>query len=82
MCKSNHFSKKAISQKNNDEEILHLLQQYHGKMIPVPHHMGAITASLQTYPKIKQWLYQKIRQGFINEKAYKYLIRLVKEIQA
>jgi len=80
--KSITFQKKASIKKISDkEEILHLLQQHHGKMIPVPHHLGAVTVSLQTYPKIKQWLYQRIRQGFINEKAYKYLVKLIKEIQ-
>lgn len=62
---------------NNENSILEKLNSFSGKKIKVSHTIGSLAARLDEYPKIKMWLYKRIRENSINEQAYKYLIFII-----
>ena len=53
--------------------LLQKLQSSAGPQIAVPHVWGAIAERLEAYPRVKQWLYARIREGRMPERAYKEL---------
>jgi len=57
---------------NKDEEIAKRLANYRGETLPIVHSLGSLAAKLGEYPKVKQWLYKKIRQGEMPAAAYRY----------
>ena len=64
-------TKKSIS--SNEMELLFKLQNAGGKMIPISHVFGAVANKFSEYPKIKEWIYLQIRNGYISENAYKII---------
>ena len=64
-------AKKSIS--SNETELLFKLQNAGGKMIPISHVFGAVANKYSEYPKIKEWIYLQIRNGYISENAYKII---------
>lgn len=63
-----------------DATIFRRLCSFKGKMIPIPHSLGAVSRKLTEYPLTRKWLYDAIRQGFAPEKAIKYLKRVLLEL--
>lgn len=61
----------------DEQEILSKLKTSHGKMMPIPHTIGSTAEKLGDYPLIKRWLYQKIRKGSVQEKAYRQYVRFI-----
>lgn len=57
---------------NMDEQVSRRLESYHGEMMPAAHSLGGVTAKLDKYPRVRQWLYKKIQQGEIPIAAYRY----------
>lgn len=53
-----------------EERLLLKLQNAVGPLILVPHSLGATAKYLKEYPKVKQWLYEKIRIGHMPLLAY------------
>lgn len=64
-------AKKSIS--SNEKELLFKLQNAGGKMIPISHVFGAVADKYSEYPKIKEWIYLQIRNGYISENAFKII---------
>lgn len=64
-------AKKRIS--SNETELLFKLQNASGKMIPISHVFGAVANKYSEYPKIKEWIYLQIRNGYISENAFKII---------
>ena len=64
-------AKKSIS--SNETELLFKLQNAGGKMIPISHVFGAVANKYSEYPKIKEWIYLQIRNGYISENAFKII---------
>lgn len=53
------------------------LANEHGNLRRIPHSPGAIAIELKDYPAVKQWLYQKIREGYMPETAYQMLVKWI-----
>lgn len=72
---------KFVRDERNDNleenELLKKLNSFSSRNIKISHIAGGLANRLTKYPLIRKWLYQKIREGYIDEKAYKYLIREV-----
>lgn len=66
---------------NCDERaILAKLNVNYGKRIRVPHALGATAEKLKNYPRVRQWLYQRIREGYMSEKAYRVFTDFIAKI--
>ena len=65
----------------NDEAVFAELLNSGGRTIPVSHTIGALAMQLTDYPKVRSWLYGCIRNGSMNESAYRKLQHLVLESQ-
>lgn len=63
-----------------EQEFLELLRQSHARKISIPHTLSAIVPKLKEYPKIKKWLFGKMRSGYIEEDALKNLKKIVRTI--
>ena len=61
-----------------ENELLKKLNSFSSRNIKISHTAGGLADRLMEYPLIRKWLYQKIREGYVNEKAYKYLVHVVK----
>lgn len=57
----------------DEMDFLKRIQKCGGAKIAIPHTAGSIASKLIEYPLLRQWLYQGIRKGRINEKAYQEL---------
>ena len=57
-----------------DVEFAKRLMNERGRLRTISHSLGAIATELKEYPAVKQWLYQKIREGFMPETAYQMLV--------
>ena len=72
---------KFVRDERNDNleenELLKKLNSFSSRNIKISHIAGGLANRLTKYPLIRKWLYQKIREVYIDEKAYKYLIREV-----
>ena len=68
---------KTISVSQNEDELLHQLRLCSGNIINVPHSIGNLAHRFKDYPKIRQWIYQCVRQGRMPEKALKILKKYV-----
>lgn len=67
------YLKEEKSKTKEEKEILQNLRKAKGKLIPVPHTIGSLANKMETYPEIRNWLYKKIRSGYIEEKALLFL---------
>lgn len=64
-----------------DLQVVHELMSAHGAKVPISHTWGATLSLLKNYPETKKWISQKIRSGYIEERAfvyYKHFIWLLK----
>lgn len=64
---------KAISESQEEDELLSKLRACSGNMVDVPHSFGSLAHYFKNNPKIRQWIYQCVRQGRISEKALKMI---------
>ena len=64
---------KAKSESQEEDELLSKLRACSGNMVDVPHSFGSLAHYFKNYPKIRQWIYQCVRQGRISEKALKMI---------
>ena len=75
---------KFVRDERNDNleenELLKKLNSFSSRNIKISHIAGGLANRLTKYPLIRKWLYQKIREVYIDEKAYKYLIREVTKL--
>ena len=58
---------------SNEAAILWRLQRLKGKERPIPHTAGSLATQLKGYHSVQSWLYQCIRCGKIDGRAYKEL---------
>ena len=72
---------RAIKTSNSDDELYRALCSYNGNEVRITHKDGAIAARLDDCPKVKQWLYEKIRVGHAPYAAIKHLNKYVSEQQ-
>ena len=75
------FTKRKAKIAANDEAVFAELLNSGGRTIPVSHTIGALAMQLTDYPKVRSWLYGCIRNGSMNESAYRKLQHLVLESQ-
>jgi len=64
---------KAKSESQEENELLSKLRACSGNMVDVPHSFGSLAHYFKNNPKIRQWIYQCVRQGRISEKALKMI---------
>lgn len=70
---------RSVRKDNLDEnKLLKKLNSFSGRNIKISHTAGSLANRLIEYPLIRKWLLQRIREGYVDEKAYKYLIRVSK----
>lgn len=67
---------------SNDFELIKRLKSFDGRLIPIPHELGAVFNQLENYPKVKRWLYKKIREGYMAEGAFRYFKQFVTKMQS
>ena len=67
------FQKQTPLPDQEESLLLQKLQSSTGPQIAIPHAWGAIAERLEAYPRVKQWLYARIREGRMPESAYKEL---------
>ena len=64
---------------NADDELYETLCRFAGKEVRIAHKDGAMMAHLGDCPKVKQWLYDKIRIGHAPYEALKHLKKYISE---
>ena len=64
---------KNKNESEDEEKLLKMLQSCSGNMIDIPHSIGSLAHHFKNYPKIRQWIYQCVRQGRMPEKALKMI---------
>ncbi|MBQ8133353.1 MAG: hypothetical protein IJ192_02930 [Clostridia bacterium] len=64
---------KIISESQDEKKLLYKLRACSGNMVDIPHSIGSLVHRFKSYPKIRQWIYQCIRQGKMPEKALKMI---------
>ena len=64
---------KTISVSQDEDELLYQLRLCSGNMVNVPHSIGNLVHRFKDYPKVRQWIYQCVRQGRMSDKALKML---------
>lgn len=67
-------------QKENEALILQRLKRVNGPSVPVSHALGTTAEYLEDYPHVKQWLYQRIREGAMPAAAHHEFIRLIERL--
>ena len=67
-------------QTENAALILQRLKRINGPSVPISHAWGAAAEYLEDYPHIKQWLYQRIREGSMPAAAHHELRRLIERL--
>ena len=55
----------------SDEELYRRLERGGGRPIAISHTWGGLADVLKDYPKVRSWLYRRIRAGFAPEESYK-----------
>lgn len=65
---------------SNEIEILDQIRNLSGARIPAPHSLRNISAGLTHYPLICQWIRRRMREGTINERAYRKLQEIYRRI--
>lgn len=60
----------------NESEILKKLQSFSGPLMRISHTVGGLAPSLEQYPLIQKWLLKCIRNGYMSERAFRYLQKL------
>ena len=64
-----HYLKEKKTKIKEEQELLQELQKVKGGLIPIPHTMGSLVYKMKGYPELRKWLYEKIRNGHIEDKA-------------
>lgn len=62
-----------------DDELYKVLCRLDGNEVRITHKDGAMIAHLGDCPKVKQWLYDKIRIGYAPDRALKYLKKYISQ---
>lgn len=75
------YERKIQEVNANDFEVIRKIKSFNGRLIPVSHRIGAVANQLGNYPEVKKWLYKKIREGSMPERALCYLKSFIMEIQ-
>lgn len=76
------YERKLRGVGTDDFEIVRRLKAFNGRRIPISHELGAVVNQLENYPKVKMWLYKKIRDGYVAEEAIRYFKHFIIEIQS
>lgn len=76
-----YYEHKQYSLIPDETDILKTLDALGGKMIPVTRSIGSAANELKNYPKLKRWVYKKIKIGCIPEEALRYLRRFLIEVK-
>ena len=71
------FTKKKISKKNDDAELLAKLNESSGNDIELPANMGALYSRLNKHPEVQKWIKNRVLIGTISENAYLELKAIV-----
>ena len=71
------FQRKQEDSQLSDYALAQQLEHGGGKLRPVPHSLGWIMKKLDKYPKVRRWLYRKIREGTMPENSYRLLRHLI-----
>lgn len=67
------YQRRVLRTEQGEEQLLRRLRSAGGPLVPVSHTWGAVAAQLQDYPRVRLWLYQKIRDGSAPERACREL---------
>lgn len=74
--------KRASAQSNlKEDQIMQRLKNAAGPPIPVPHAWGAAAEHLRAYPRVKVWLYQRIREGTMYRDAHTVLVNFLMSLK-
>ena len=67
------FLKNESNVADKDEDMYARLKSFRGNMIRAPHSLKNIATILENYPLVRQWIYQCVKNGIIDKRAYKEL---------
>ena len=67
-------------QAESEALIMQRLKRVSGSSVPVPHAWGTAAEYLENYPHVKQWLFQRIREGSMPAAAHHELRRLIERL--
>ena len=67
------YQQAGVQLKHDEAQLLLRLKNAVGPLVAIPHTWGATAGRLDSYPQIKRWLYQKIREGSMPMSAYREL---------
>lgn len=74
------YERKQKELSTDDDTILKKLKAYNGRPIQISHSICA-GVKLIKYPKVKKWLYKKIRAGYMPEDAFRYFQHFVVKLK-
>lgn len=75
------FLKNESNVADKDEDMYARLKSFRGNMIRAPHSLKNIATILENYPLVRQWIYQCIKNGIIDKRAYKELQTFVLRVK-
>ncbi|WP_195416021.1 hypothetical protein [Enterocloster citroniae] len=76
-----YYEHKQYGLMPDETAVLKTLDALGGKMIPVTRSIGSAVNQLKNYPKLKRWVYKKIKLGNIPEDAFRYLKRFLIDLK-
>ncbi len=74
------YERKRKEFSTGDELILKKLRAFNGKPIQISHAIGGMDR-LKKYPRVKRWVYKKIREGYMPEDAFQYFRNIVAKLK-
>ncbi len=67
------YIKNRERQNEDEKTLLQRLNSYKGKPMALSHTFGSVANMLSEYPSVRKWILQRIREGNIDERAYREL---------
>ena len=64
------FCKKEKEGSIEEEAFLQRLKNLGGPEMRIAHSLGSVASRLEQYPKLRRWVYECIRKGYMSRKAY------------
>ncbi|MBD5111816.1 MAG: hypothetical protein HDT42_04690 [Ruminococcaceae bacterium] len=72
-CSCDDFDEKAFVKS---------LEKCSDKLVPIPYNLSGIAKKLKDYPEIQRWIRIVMKNGYISEKSFKLLSKLVLTLEA
>lgn len=73
---------RAVLDSFNETDLMHKLMMRTEPAIPAPHSLGTIYRAMHDYPKVAAWIRKRLKDGNINQHAYRILQKAYQQVQA